>query len=411
MGTPMHPEGVPHWSNKTMWRHKLELRRKRQQGFWIFFDTCCGQCGDGGYVENILDGVTAVRMEAEYGGFSADILLERGDRLPMWLEFIHTSPPSESKLTYCATQGIDLIELDGSREPMNASVIRAHIAPQNCRSRNRARLYELWEHMASVEDPVVGIREDFRKPERQQSETEAFIAEVTGRSQAVRNGRISCVECGRQFVSEVDSISLSSLEVHHPESECGWVPVCRECLYEFLTQDTQPSSGIRDLDPECPDCEPYLVERSEREKQAKRTDHLRSIEQNEGTYTKLIHEPDWGRVQSYVVGKRTVSKEDVQSILMSFQLILSLPQQSQMVGAIKDQVDWILRSVNYPNNIYAWDWLAGVGESYHADDIYTGDQGDKFIYPRRWWRGRPSEFPPDPLKDISSLIDAMGGSR
>ena len=221
----------------------------------------------------------------------------------MWLEFTHTSPPSESKLAYCATQGIDLIELDGSRDPTNASVIRAHIAPQNCRSRNRTRLYELWEHMASVEDPVVGIREDFRRPERQQSETEAFMAEVTERSQAVRDGRISCVECSRQFTPEGGTISLSGLEVHHPESECGWVPVCRECLYEFLTQDTQPSSGIRDLDPDCPDCEPYLVERSEREKQAKRTDHLRSIEQNEGTYTKLIHEPDWGRVQSYVRGQ------------------------------------------------------------------------------------------------------------
>ena len=77
MGTPMQPEGVPHWSNKVMWRHKLELNRRHQQGFWLFYDTCCGRCEAGGYVENILDGVTTVRMEAEQEGYRPDILLER----------------------------------------------------------------------------------------------------------------------------------------------------------------------------------------------------------------------------------------------------------------------------------------------------------------------------------------------
>ena len=409
MGTPMYPESVPHWSNKVMWKHILELRRRRQQGFWMFFDTCCGRCEAGGYVENIMDGVTAVRMEAEYGGYRPDILLERGDKRPLWLEVTHTSPPSEAKLAYCSDNGIDLFELDGSREPVKSSIARVHISPQNCRAANRARLYELWEHMASVEDPVIGIREDFRSRERQETEKQAFIEEVTGRSQTARDGRVSCIECGRRFASEGDAISFSGLEVHHPERECGWVPVCCECLYDSITQAAQPGSGIRDLDAGCADCAPYLAER---EKDAERTAHLRSIAQSEGTYTRMIHEPDWERIQSYFVGERTVRKEEMQAMLMSFKLIFSLPQQPpQIASAVREEVEAILAVVNYPNNIRDWDWLGGVGESYQYGYMNNGDMGNRFLYPWRLWGGQAGEFPPDPLKDLDSLIRAMSESR
>ena len=91
IGTPRQPEGVPHWSNKAMYAHKLEGRRKRQRGFWLFFKGCCGRCKGGGYVEIILSDVTTVRSEADYGGFRPDILLERGDESPIWLEITHTS--------------------------------------------------------------------------------------------------------------------------------------------------------------------------------------------------------------------------------------------------------------------------------------------------------------------------------
>ena len=111
LGTPMQPECVPHWSNKVMWRHKLELNRRHQQGFWLFYDTCRGRWEAGGYVENVMYGVTAVRMEAEQGGYRPDILLERGAKRPLWLEVTYTSRPSEAKLAYCSNHGIDLSEL------------------------------------------------------------------------------------------------------------------------------------------------------------------------------------------------------------------------------------------------------------------------------------------------------------
>ena len=161
MGTPGQPESVSHWSNKAMYSHKLERRRKRQQGFWLFFKECCGKCEGGGFVENILADVTAVKSEADYGGFRPDILLERGDKPPIWLEVTHTSLPSPSKLAYCADQGIDVFELEGSQRPVDSTVRKAHISPRNCRKRQRQRLVDLWRHMATLDDPIGGHQGGF----------------------------------------------------------------------------------------------------------------------------------------------------------------------------------------------------------------------------------------------------------
>ena len=52
-------------------------------------------------MENILADVTAVKREAEFGGFRPDILVKEGQR-PIFLEFTHTSPTvsSEASLLY-----------------------------------------------------------------------------------------------------------------------------------------------------------------------------------------------------------------------------------------------------------------------------------------------------------------------
>ena len=266
--------------------------------------------------------------------------------------------------------------------------------------------------MASVEDPVIGVRKDFCRPERQAAATQAFIEEMTDRSQAVKDGRVSCIECGRRFTAEGDEISLSRLEVHHPEGECGLVPVCNDCLDPFIFQGAEARSGIRDLDPKCADCEPHLAERAKRTKEIERTAHLRTVVQNEGGYTRLLNEPDWGRPQSYVVGERTVRKEEMQAILMAFKLIFSLPQQPALISrAVREETEGILAEVNHPNNVRDWDWLEGVGESYQHGYMNSGDSGDRFLYARRLWGGLTDEFPPDPLKDLDTLIRAMGESK
>ena len=205
MGTSLNPEGVPHWSNVAMFAHKLERRRRRQEGFWLFFRESCGLCAGGGMVENILADVTAVKREKWYGPFRPDILLERGDNAPAFLEFTHTSPPSERKLAYCAARGIDVFELDGSLQLMHSSLLKAHISSRNGRKALRARLADLWQRMEVLDDPVVGIADDWTASSRdwhtrlQDKALEAFNEKCDQLHQAVREGRLSCTRCGKPF--------------------------------------------------------------------------------------------------------------------------------------------------------------------------------------------------------------------
>ena len=175
-------------------------------------------------MENILTDVTAVKVEADYDGFHPDILIARDDKPPIWLEFTHTSPPSVSKLAYCAAHSIDVFELEGSQRPVDSAVRKAYISLRNCRKRQRQRLFDLWRHMASLDDPIVGIREDFRSPERQRREREAFWAEFKRRRQDVADGKLRCARCDKPFVVEDGGYSLSFIQTHRLDGGCGKVP-------------------------------------------------------------------------------------------------------------------------------------------------------------------------------------------
>ncbi len=394
MGTPGHPEGVPHWSNKAMYSHKLERRRKRQQGFWLFFKECCGQCEGGGFVENILADVTAVKSEADYGGFRPDILLERGDKPPIWLEVTHTSLPSPSKLAYCADQGIDVFELEGSQRPVDSTVRKAHISPRNCRKRQRQRLVDLWRHMASLDDPKVGIKEDFRSPERQCREREAFWAEVNERGQDVADGKLHCARCGEPFTGDGGGFSVSFTLTHRPDGGCGEVPFCQQCNFAIgggwdgVYPDDADSWG---LDGECPACQPILAEQEKHWDEATRR---RSLRMPESYGSRLVQEPE-RRQQEYIVGDQPISRTELQSVLIMFKYILGRVLQTHpKTGMMLREVNKIESAVLYANNIHDWDWLEGIGESYVSDhDAPDVSKGDKFLYPKWWW----PVLPPCPL--------------
>ena len=394
MGTPLNPEGVPHWSNTAMYSHILERRRKKQQGFWLFFAECCGRCVGGGFVENILADVTAVKREAGYGGFIPDVLLERGDNSPIWLEFTHTSPPSASKLAYCASNGIDIFELDGSQRPIDSVVRKAHISPRNCRNRRRQRLIDLWRQIAKSEDPSVGIREDFRSPERQRREREEFWNEVRASHQAVDDGALRCARCSEPFVSEGERYSVSYIETHDPGGSCGEVPFCRDCSFAIGGGWDGVYPGDADLwglDEECVDCKPFLAEHKKRldESQSRR-----SVLMSEPYGSRLVVEPQRRR-QEYIVGSRTVSRGELQSVLMMFKFVLTKMLPADQDSRIMlNEVERIEKAVQYANNVSDWDWFEGVGESYVPEgDSSDGSIGDRFLYPKRWWH----TLPPCPL--------------
>ena len=114
MNDPNPSEEIARLSNRAMYANKFEGFRRRQRGFWLAFRECCGKCEGGGFVENILTGVTAVRTDVESGDYRPDVLLEREGKPPLWVEF---GPPPTHKLAYCAAHGIDLFVLDGNGHP------------------------------------------------------------------------------------------------------------------------------------------------------------------------------------------------------------------------------------------------------------------------------------------------------
>ncbi len=403
MGTPEQPEGVQHWSNVAMFAQKLESRRKRQQGFWLFFRGCCGQCEGGALVENVLVDVTAVKREANFGGFRPDILLERGDKPPIFLEFTHTSPPSVAKLAYCTANGIDLFELDGSKPPADSSLMKVHISLRNCRKRQRQRLLDLWKHIDSLDDPVVGVKEDFRSPQRQRREWEAWDAGFEAMRQEAVAGTLRCIRCDRSLATEDSGFSVTHIDIHKPDDGCGQVPFCQECEFRLRGgwDGVYPDDVASwELEEDCPSCQIILAEQAKRiEQLEKGASRRRSVEMPESYGSRLVHEPE-RRQQSYIVGNQTVSRGELLSVLYMFHYILAeilktYPKDPKAV-MFREIVSGVVNTVQYTNNMYDWDWLEGIGEGYISEhDDPDNSKGDKHLWPKRWpgWQ----QLPPCPL--------------
>ena len=402
MGTPENPESVEHWSNTAMFAQNLESRLKRQQSFWLFFSGCCGQCEGGAFLENILADVTAVKREADFGGFRPDILLERGIKQPIFLEFTHTSPPSAAKVAYCTANDIDLFELDGSKNPADSSLMKAHISPRNCRRLKRQRLLDLWKHMEGSDDPKLGIREDFRSPERQRREFEAWHSEFEAMREKAATGTLRCTRCDESLAGDDGGFSATMINIHKADGSCGQVTLCRQC--EFSLRGGWDGAYPFDvdswmLDEDCQFCKKILSEQAKRlEEQEEKAGQRRSVEMPEPYGTRLVQEPE-RRQQAYMVGNRTVSRDELLSILYMMDYVLAVmlkthPKHTRTVLWRKD-VHRVANAVLYANNMYDWDWLKGIGESYvYESDATDGSKGDKFLYPKRWGGG---EVPPCPL--------------
>lgn len=145
------------------------------------------------------------------------------------------------------------------------------------------------------------------------------------------------------------------------------------------------------LDEQCDTCQPILTEQRDRMDKASRR---RTLLMPESYGSRLVQEPEQ-RPQEYMVGDRSVSRDELQSILMMFKYILTTmaPPVAQ-TKIMLEEVDRIGKAVQYANNISDWDWLEGIGESYVSEDDAPYDsKGDKFLFPKRWW----PTLPPCPL--------------
>ena len=402
MGTLDDPDNIPHWSNQAMFFNKLENFRKKQKGFWLMFSQCCGQCGGREFLENILTDVTAVRQGGKSGDYTPDILLERGDKAPIWLEFTQPEPPSVQKLAYCAAHGIDGFELDGGQRPVDSVVIKAHIAPRNCRDRKRKRLMNIWENMRRTEHPVISIREDMRSPERKQREFEARWAEMEAEREAVAAGDVHCARCDKVFtLMEGSGMSLSYLTIHQPEGQCGAVPFCDDCFFQVMGghDRTFPEDAARwGLNNDCPKCQDFLAQ-----EESYAGPKRESVEMPAPYGVRWVGEPE-KRVREYRVGDRTVNREELLAVVMMFKWYIGrmggLHPEGHLPRTIylfSRKLDETVNAVMFTNNILDWDWREGVGDSYIPDVEAQGyDKEDRHVPLKAFME----EIPPCPIPII-----------
>ena len=209
MGTPAHPEGLPHFSVKALMAHKLgvALRPKAQRkyatllpselrdvslddsmpaevkhifesvmerldsrppySFVIFNEPPHGVCGGGVMVVDILQGCQGgyVTQEQPFAGYIPDIAVYSSADAPQpscIIEVVDTSPPSEQKLRTMERFGIPVYELRARQknplsvleEPVPVQPLVLPPCGQSLR-REMDRLEIFWDQ---TENPFVGIK-------------------------------------------------------------------------------------------------------------------------------------------------------------------------------------------------------------------------------------------------------------
>ena len=404
MEEPNNPEGIPHFSNRAMFSNKLESYRKRQKGFWLFFSECCGQCGERGFVENILTDVTEVRLESQDGEDRPDILLERKNRPPLWLLFTQPNPLSIEMLAYCMAHGIDIFELEGGKRPVECTIIRAHIAPRNCRDRKRRRLADIWKSLQKSEFARIGIREDMRSQARKQRESEQWLAEFEASWEAVRSGEVYCARCSNSLMrADENGFSATYASVHRADEQCGTVLLCNDCSFTIMGgwTGTQPDDAAEWLPlAGCPACETIHDEEMRDFYAAPPRD---TVEMPASYGVRLVQEPE-ERVQQYEVADRTVNREELLAVVMMVQWCISLirdtgPQDRfpRLLWMLTKELDGVVNAVMFTNNILDWKWREGVGDSYITEDeAQAYHSGDRWVPLKAFM----AEIPPFPLTII-----------
>ena len=404
METPEYPDDIRHLSNRAMFFNKLENYRKRQKGFWLFFSECCGQCGDRGFVENILADVTAVRLETEEGEDQPDILLERKGKPPLWLLFTQPSPVSVQRLAYCMAHGIDVFELDGGKRPVECTVIKAHIAQRNCRDRKRRRLSDIWENLRRSEFARIGIREDMRSESRKERELEQLWTAMEADRDAVVAGEIYCARCGNALtLTEGEGYSFSYIIAHRPDRQCALVSLCDDCSFTVMGgwTGTHPDDAAKWFPgSDCPECESIEAAEMKDSYAAPPRDRV----QMPTSYgVRWVQEPE-KRVQQYEVADRTVNREELLAVVMMVKWYIGLVRETHQenrlprnLWMLSEVLNDIVNAVMLTNNILEWSWREGVGDSYISNAEGRGyDMGDRWVPLKSFM----AEIPPFPLRVI-----------
>ena len=349
------------------------------------------------------------------------------------MEIVATNPPSARKLADAAAKGIDVFELDGKARPVESSVLKAHIAPGNCRHRRRVRLIQIWDTMRkdfgaweslirerptnppeAPQPAVAGVFEDFRNFENRMRDNNVAEAEMERRSQELREqenrGELNCARCHKPPDITDHSMNLYFITTHMADgSGCRQIPVCKECEFALTVgwDGTFPEDADEwGLQEDCPDCQSILSEHTP-------PDTGPTVEiPIHGDAFMLVSEPA-RKQQAYVVGRmnkssstsqRTVSKSELLATVSCWEYWINLcahamggltRREQEMLGEFRSVMD----AVHLPNNIADWDFADAFREG-NADLDRLARQHDQkqdtFVLLNHWMQ----TIPPCPLRQI-----------
>lgn len=210
MGTPASPEGVPHWSIKTLLWHKLkralcapmrtygtplpsDFRNVTIPEKWkddtLFTSTiqhateridpmprfaylACqetphNQCEGGFQLVNILEGMDGGRVELEkpFAGFIPDIsLYAKGKRSPhIVIEVVHTSRPSKAKLASMKRHNVEVYQvITSDKNPLvilEEPVLATRLVSRRCGKALRDNVFDMFRVWGETPNPFIGIRD------------------------------------------------------------------------------------------------------------------------------------------------------------------------------------------------------------------------------------------------------------
>ena len=371
-------EGIPHFANKAVLWKRLDNKRKVGD-FHIFYDR-----HGRGFEFNLMDGVTEVVQEADFGfasqaPYRADILLKRRNEPPTAIEITHTSPPSPAKLADAARLGIDIYEVQGGFPPFSEKglkVLAAHIAPCNVKAHEQftQRMTELYEWIANpptLDDGFIRVVKNWRgsldrHDKAKWDDVEEMAKQFADLRSEIRQGHVFCLRCKKpnNLLDGGRGLSYSSTLIHRSNGGCGYFHLCYEC--EFTIRggwNGEPSDDAVDWFPvdDCPNCQE--VQRA--------------------------HEVEWelktrrGPV-GYVVDGRTVSREH-------FLGLLSLLDLTSVIAC-----EYLATTGEKTPRINELRYITASSIQDLKDAVYSGpdDQNDKALRPASLFGG---SMPPCPL--------------
>ena len=383
-------------ANKSELRRKLESARRKQQPWFIFHWECCGNCGENGFVKNILQDVTAVTTPDESPRLTQpDIVLKKGQGPDIWIDIVAGLAPSEEKLSHCERHNIELFEIDGTAHPREATILKAHIPSGKCGKEFRNSLKEAWHQIEQDPTGQLGIREDFRT----EGEKEAEWTKLAEKWQEIRRlAEQGCTRCGNQLVTE-SGYAFAQIVRHSEQGECGApVPLCQECDFAVRggwTGEFPDDHEEWKLQENCETCLRIYREQQEEAQQIETTSG-RSLWMPDRYGSRIVSEPR-ERTQQFLAGEKAIGKQELLCSLATIRLIATsiLSPGQQGWEPLLFMVEQAMNGVMHPNEIEGWDWLEGMGESYIPDGEGEMPLGDKFVNLKQFWGQMPPSFPLD----------------